>query len=147
MAAGAAPQDWSQTGREFQLRVENCRRCLVEGLPNVAWCSCAISLISDLGHQVSEVRHGQVNDRAAVREHSEQLRRELSHLQFRMIGFDDPVGHPEEVGVVGDIRNQVLNVRAWIKAGAIAFIGLCATLTGFLLEQALAAAFHWTVVI
>jgi len=57
--------DWSRSEREFQLRVDNCRRCIEGGVPNAAWCTCVLGLIADLGGQAAAARDLAVSVEAA----------------------------------------------------------------------------------
>lgn len=127
--------DFSRTEREFQARVANCRKCLAAGRMDPAFCDCMLGLIEDVGAQVADVRHTAASDRAVDRADRSDLRRELAHFMYRMLGFDDPEKHPEEVGVVGDVRNKVDNLTKWAIRGFWAILTGVGLLTIFLIEQ------------
>jgi hypothetical protein len=127
--------EWSRSGREFQVRVENCRRCIAGGVPNASWCTCTLSLIADLGRQVSEVRHSQSSTEAAYREESRWLR-------WRLFGRDDPERYPDEAGMMGDLSDRLDTMITWLRRGAFAMGGVVLGLVTFGIEQLWIHVFH-----
>jgi hypothetical protein len=132
----ASTSDWSRSEREFQLRVDNCRRCIEGGVPNAAWCTCVLGLIADLGGQAAAAR-----DLAVSVEAASQL--DQRWMANRLFGRDDPEKYPNEVGMLGDLRNRIDGISTWIKRGAIAIIATCGTVAAFIVEQMLAIVFNW----
>jgi hypothetical protein len=134
---------FSRTEREFKVRCENCRRYL-RAAPNVdqPLAECVLGLIEDVGGQVAELRHTAVSDRAADRADRSDLRREVAHFMFRMIGFDQPIEHPEEVGVVGDVRNKVDDLTRWIRRAFWGIMGGVGLIAVFFVEQVIVGLLH-----
>jgi len=133
-----ATTEFSRTEREFLVRVAACQRCLNDGRIDVAFANCLLSLITDVGGQVADLRHTAASDRAVDRADRSNLRREVAHFMFRMIGFDDLEAHPEEVGVVGDVRNKVDDLTKWVRRGFWGILTGVGLIAVFLVEQVIA---------
>jgi len=129
MASNAV--DFSRTRREFQLHIEACRRCIADGLPNVALVNCMLSLVEDLAGQMEEVR-------TTSEKHRVTSESTMERIQFRLFGFDDEEEHPEEVGVLGDLRNRLREQSRWIKRAAWGVLTMCGIVAAWVVEQALA---------
>ncbi len=61
---------------------------------------------------------------------------------FRMIGFDQPIEHPEEVGVVGDVRNKVDDLTRWIRRAFWGIMGGVGLIAVFFVEQVIVGLLH-----
>ena len=103
---------------------------------------CVLGLIEDIGGQVAELRHTAVSDRAADIADRTNLRREVAHFMFRMIGFDQPIEHPEEVGVVGDVRNKVDDLATWARRGFWGIMTGVGLIAVFVAEQVITGILH-----
>jgi len=131
----ASTSDWSRSEREFQLRVDNCRRCIEGGVPTPHGVP-ASSPHRRPGGQAAAAR-----DLAVSVEAASQL--DQRWMANRLFGRDDPEKYPNEVGMLGDLRNRIDGISTWIKRGAIAIIATCGTVAAFIVEQMLAIVFNW----